>query len=97
MAIRHIILFQWKPTFTEEIRDEWYAGLDKIADGVPGVLALQYGEDIVKGPNSYDHALIVDFESEDAMQTYSTHPLHEAIKPLSMPNIENMVVVDYEI
>ena len=64
---------------------------------IPGMLRLSHGPDILHTDKSWDHVLIVDFESVEDIQTYNTHPLHEAIKPYSLPNVKELAYVDFEI
>lgn len=95
--IRHVVFFRWKPSFTPEIRDQWIAGLEAMIGKIPGMINLTHGADILKTEKSWDHVIIADFESLDDLETYNTHPLHEAIKPFSLPNVEEIAYVDLEV
>lgn len=92
--LRHIVLFKWKPSFTAEIRAKWIAGLEAMKGNIPGMIRLVHGSDVLATDKSWDHAIIADFVSTDDLQTYNTHPLHEAIKPYSLPNVEDIAYVD---
>ena len=94
--IRHIVMFKWKNSFTERIRSQWIAGLEKLQGRIPGLLELQHGQDIMRTDRSWDHVIIADFEDQNALNTYNTHPLHEAIKPFSLPNVQEIAYVDLE-
>lgn len=95
--LRHVVLFKWAPTFTPELQRRWMQGLDALQGAVPGLLSLSHGADILGASRSYDHAIVADFASLDALRGYDTHPLHEAIKPLSLPNVEAIHAVDFEL
>lgn len=95
--IRHIVFFKWKPSFTNDIRQKWLTGLDAMTGNIPGLLRLVHGSDLIKTDNSWDHAIVADFESFEALYTYNTHPLHEAIKPYSLPNVDDIAYVDIEL
>lgn len=95
--IRHIVFFRWKPSFTPEIREQWITGLEAMIGNIPGMISLTHGADVLKTDKSWDHAIIADFESVADLETYNTHPLHEAIKPFSLPNVEEIAYVDFEI
>lgn len=95
--IRHIVMFRWKDSFTEDIRRQWTAGLDQLEGGIPGLLRLVHGADVLKTDKSWDHVIIADFEDRDALAVYNTHPLHEAIKPFSLPNVQDLAYVDLEL
>lgn len=94
MMIRHVVFFRWKPSFTDDIRAKWLAGLEAMKGNIPGMLNLTHGPDVLKTDKSWDHVIIADFESVSALETYNTHPLHEAIKPYSLPNVEDIAYVD---
>lgn len=95
--IRHVVLFKWAPTFTPEIREQWLEGLAKLDGNIPGLIRLSHGPDVVKAGRSWDHAIVADFERVEDIAVYDTHPLHEAIKPFSLPNVDAIAAVDFEI
>ncbi|GAA2033649.1 Dabb family protein [Yaniella flava] len=95
--IRHIVMFRWKASFTDDIRQQWVRGLEGMIGNIPGMIQLVHGADILKTERSWDHVIIADFESARALEIYNTHPLHEAIKPYSLPNVEDLAYVDFEI
>lgn len=89
-------MFRWKPSFTTDIRTKWEAGLDLLQEGIPGLITLQHGPDVLRTEKSWDHVIIADFEDRAALELYNTHPLHEAIKPYSLPNVQDLAYVDLE-
>ena len=95
--IRHVVLFKWAPTFTPDIKQQWIEGLDKLEGNIPGLLKLTHGPDVVKASRSWDHAIVADFEKLEDIAVYDTHPLHEAIKPFSLPNVDVIAAVDFEL
>lgn len=95
--IRHIVMFRWKDSFTEEIRACWIAGLEQLEGNIPGLLSLTHGPDVLKTDKSWDHIIIADFEDPNALTVYNTHPLHEGIKPYSLPNVQDLAYVDLEL
>ncbi|RAN72397.1 stress protein [Bacillus sp. SRB_336] len=94
--IRHIVMFRWKDSFTPEISKQWTAGLDGMRGNIPGMLALVHGPDILRTEKSWDHVIVADFESREDIAVYNIHPLHEAIKPYSLPNVQQLAYVDFE-
>lgn len=92
--IRHIVMFRWANTFTPETRAQWISGLERLVGNIPGLLSLQHGSDVLQTDRSWDHVIIADFEDENALKVYNTHPLHEAIKPYSLPNVRDLAYVD---
>lgn len=95
--IRHVVLFRWKDSFTEEIRASWLTGLDAMRGNIPGMLRLVHGPDVMHTEKSWDHVIIADFVDRDALAVYNTHPLHEAIKPFSLPNVQEIAYVDLDL
>lgn len=95
--IRHIVMFRWKDSFTEDIRAQWIEGLNRLHGEIPGLLALQHGPDVLKTDKSWDHVIIADFEGREALAVYNTHPAHEAIKPFSLPNVRDLAYVDLDL
>lgn len=93
--IRHVVMFRWFPTFTPEIEQQWIAGLKRLEGNVPGLIRLTHGRDLVGAARSWDHVIVADFESIEDIAVYDTHPLHEAIKPLSLPNVAAIAAVDF--
>lgn len=95
--IRHIVMFRWQDTFTPEIRAQWMAGLDAMRGNIPGMLSLVHGPDVLHTEKSWDHVIVADFGSGADLAVYNTHPLHEAIKPYSLPNVQDLAYVDIEL
>jgi hypothetical protein len=95
--IRHVLMIRWKNSFSADIREKWVEGLEKMRGNIPGMLALSHGPDILHTDKSWDHVIIVDFASVEDIATYNSHPLHEAIKPYSLPNAAELAYVDFEI
>lgn len=93
--IRHIVMFRFTEGFTPQIRERWIAGLEAMKGNIPGMLRLEHGPDVMKTERSWDHVIVADFRSRDDLAVYNTHPLHEAIKPLSLPNVADLAYVDF--
>lgn len=95
--IRHIVMFRFKDSFAPDIRNAWTTGLDAMRGNIPGMLALTHGSDVMGTDNSWDHVIVADFASRADIAVYNTHPLHEAIKPYSLPNVRDLAYVDFEL
>ncbi|WP_231445220.1 Dabb family protein [Brevibacterium zhoupengii] len=95
--IRHIVMFRWKPSFTDDVRRQWTAGLDGLQEQIPGLLNLVHGPDVLHTDKSWDHVIIADFSTPEDIEVYNSHPAHEAIKPFSLPNVEQLAYVDFEL
>jgi len=95
--IRHVVFFRWKESFTDEVRAQWIEGLERLQGGIPGLLSLTHGADALGTARSWDHVIIADFADREALDVYNTHPLHEAIKVHSLPNVADLAYVDIDL
>ncbi|MDR1786625.1 MAG: Dabb family protein [Spirochaetaceae bacterium] len=94
--VRHLALF----TLTPEARREGIdAVVEKINESarrmlgeVPGLLVMEVCRNIVDAP--HDIALYSEFDTEDALITYRTHPAHTAHKERVKPYLSNREVID---
>lgn len=93
--IRHVVMFRWKPTFTDEIRAQWVEGLEGMVGQIPGLIRLAHGPDLLHTEKSWDHVIVADFERVEDIEVYNTHPAHEAIKIYSLPNVAELAYVDF--
>ena len=79
--IRHIVLTKFKPDVSEEIIKGIYDGLAAVTDTLPGAANFTGGrsqspEQIERG---YMHGFVIDFDSWDALQTYTDNEQHKAL------------------
>ena len=95
--IRHVLMIRWKPSFTNDIREKWLNGLNKLEDEIPELIQLVHGSDVLGKDNSWDHVLIADFQTVADIDRYNVHPSHEAIKQYSLPNAAELAYVDFEV
>ena len=97
--VKHIALLKFKEgTSNEQVMNIFDSILD-ITETIPGI------EDYVSGPNSspeglsqgFSHAFIMTFTDAAARDSYLTHPEHERAKAAIMPQVESLLVLDFEI
>lgn len=78
MALRHIVLMR----FAGGIEPEELARMDQaviaMATAIPEVLASSGGADMSGKDESYDYAIIFDFDDAAAYERYRVHPAHKA-------------------
>ncbi|HEU5348136.1 MAG TPA: Dabb family protein [Ktedonobacterales bacterium] len=94
--IRHVVAVKLRNAVTEDERDRWMDSVRHLANEIPVVRNLTIGSDVLHLPRSYDVALVVDFESQEALLTYERHPAHVAVAAVSRSLADNMVSVDFE-
>ena len=93
----HIVCFKYKADTSEPARREHVAKLRGLAGaGIPGVIDLTVGADVVRSPRSYDTGLIVRFPDRAALDAYQKHPLHVPVAQHGLSLCEHIVAVDFE-
>ena len=94
--IQHIVLFRLKEGIEEEVIAEHMADFESLVDGIPEINEIEVKRDIVARPVSCHFGLVSKFGDMDALQCYQQHPEHVAAFDRLKPNLESMLVLDYE-
>lgn len=101
--IRHIVLTKFKPEVSEATIKGIYDGLAAVTDKLPGAANFTGGrsespEQIERG---YMHGFVIDFDSWDALQTYSDDEDHKALGGQLVANamggIDGILVLDLDV
>ena len=95
--IRHIVFFKFKPGASENKKNKLASDLKSLKGKIPLINRLEIGVDIGKKQNSYDLALIVDFNTWQDVESYGAHPAHIEVVKLIKDICQNHSKVDYEI
>ena len=91
----HTFAFRWKPGVTEEQRQRAIAAIRNLQGRIPGIEETRVGVNF--SPRSQGYALggVMKFSSRQALEAYSTHPVHQELLSWLMPLIDP-VEVDFE-
>ncbi len=98
-TLEHIVIV-WLKEPGNHIARERIIEASEVLTAIPGVVALKSGRVVASErpivDSSFDVALIITLENEQALQAYLTHPLHltlveETLKPL----VERIQVYDF--
>lgn len=97
--IKHIALVKFKEGTSEEQIGKIFDLVLDITETIPGI------EDYVSGPNcspeglnqGYTHALIITFADIAARDAYLAHAEHQRFKSQVLPDVESILVVDFEV
>ena len=97
--IKHVALIKFKEGTTEEQIQKAFEELMDLSESVPDV------EDYVAGPNNspeglnkgYTHGFVMTFTDAAARDAYLTHPDHERVKAAVLPQVEDVLVFDFEV
>ena len=101
--IRHIVLTKFKPEVSEATIKGIYDGLAAVTDKLPGAANFTGGrsespEQIERG---YMHGFVIDFDSWEALQTYSDDEDHKAfggqLVANAMGGIDGILVLDLDV
>ena len=91
--IRHIVMWKFR-TGTEAEQARFLEGLRSLQGVIPQLLKSEVAVNVGRG--NYDAALVSEFESLEALETYKNDPRHKAVSALSKSIREDRVAVDYE-
>jgi hypothetical protein len=93
--LTHLVCFKYRPDVTDDVRDGHRNRLRGLA-GLPGVVSLAVGADVVRSPRSYDTGLVVVFADRAALDAYQRDPEHVPVARFGVSLCEHIVAVDFE-
>lgn len=76
MTVHHIVLFKWTHEPDAEFLRRLSEGFDGFVGGIPGVRSIVHGPGLRLDPTSFDHGLIVEFDSVASQREYRDHVVH---------------------
>jgi diguanylate cyclase (GGDEF)-like protein/PAS domain S-box-containing protein len=101
LMIRHIVLWRLADIARGQRRDDNAREVKRLLEGlrgrIPGLLRLEVGFNVVPSADAADIALDSEFESQEALDAYQSHPLHQAVMPFVRDVRTERRSVDYEI
>jgi hypothetical protein len=92
----HVVCFKYKAEVSEAQKREHIERLRGLA-GLPGVIDLKAGADVVRSARSYDTALVVTFPDRAALEGYQPHPQHVPVARFGVDLSEHILAVDFEV
>ena len=96
-AVRHVVLFQFKPTATVAEINRVCDLFDQLPGKISEVKSYEAGTDISpeKLSEGLTHCFTLGFETAAARDAYIVHPAHQEFVKQALPLIQRAVVVDY--
>ena len=96
--VKHIVLFKLKDTLSPvektEIMERFKSGLEALKAKIPVLKHIEVG--INANPaESFDMALVTEFDNMEDLQTYATHPEHIAVTQIIKDVKAGRSCVDY--
>ena len=97
--VRHTGFFEFKKGTTQKKLDESFASFLGMAKDIPGIISIEYGEhNSNEGlDDGFTHAFCITFSSDEARDTYLTHPKHIERVDIFQEILERVTVVDFEV
>lgn len=97
--IRHIVMWKLRPNSPAQRQ----ADIERLREGflglrgrIPGLLRLEIGLDTSLVDYACDVVLYSEFESQEALQAYASHPAHLAVRDALVGIRIDRHQVDYE-
>lgn len=95
--IRHVVMFRWADDVDGAHIDRVAASLDNLAEVIHEIDEYDHGCDLGLVDGNYDYAVVGDFDSVEAYETYRDHPLHRSfIADLIAGRISDRAAMQYE-
>ena len=91
----HVVCWKYKPDISEEKREGHRQQLKALSQLVPGLTRLDVGADVLHLDRSFDTGLVAEFESREALDSYTVHPEHQAVVAIGRELAERVVSVDF--
>ena len=97
--IKHYGVFEFKPGTSEEKIELCFTEMMGMVGKIPGLLDMNYGPyQSDEGLNDgFTHGFIMTFDSAASRDAYLPHPEHERVKEIVVPNLERVIVFDFEL
>jgi len=94
--IKHIVMFKLldkNKTNTEKVVN----ALKSLEGNIEVLRSIEIGVNITESERSYDVVLTTEFDNQEGLSTYGTHPNHLPVVKTIRSLCSGSVVVDYEL
>ncbi len=75
--IRHVVMFRFEDSVTEDQIVELSAALDALPSAIPAIVTYRHGRDLGLAPTNFSYTVTADFADVDGFTTYRDHPVHQ--------------------
>lgn len=79
MTLRHMVLFRFTNEATDEQIAALHAGIASLPEAIPEIGTFHHGPDAKVNDTSWDYAVVGDFDSVEAYETYRDDPFHREV------------------
>jgi len=95
--VKHVVLFSFKETTTEETKAELIRGYEDLTTKIDVMRHFEWGADIsvedLQG--GFSHCFITTFDNVAGRDAYIPHEAHQAYVKVLLPHLEKLLVLDY--
>lgn len=97
--IRHFGVFKFKKEVTAPQIEACFVALKGMVGQVEGLLSCEHGPyNGNEGLNGdFTHGFLMTFDNAESRDAYLPHPIHERVKELVVPRLEECIVFDIEV
>ena len=96
--LRHVALFRWTDTTTDDQRAAAVEALRTLPGLVPSIRGYRVGPDAGHDDGNWDLAVVGDFDDADGWRAYVAHPEHVRVADTYVrPFIAARAAVQYDI
>jgi len=93
--VKHIVFFKLKEK-RDDIIDALQKKLLSLKDQIDFIRHLEVGVNFKESDRAYDMALITDFDNEEDLARYATHPYHLEVIDYIRTVVSDTKVVDFK-
>lgn len=79
MGLRHIALFRFSDATSEDAVAEITRALKGLPGEIPQVRAYEVGADLGLSEQTWDYAVVADFDDRASYEAYRDHPEHRRV------------------
>ena len=94
--IRHIVLFRWSPEAAAADIEAAIERLSRFGMSNPGCVDFKVADNIGGNPANFDCAVIADFPSRSAYESYANDPAHRHVIRLNDPVVVGKAAIQIE-
>lgn len=95
--VKHVVLLKFKEGVSEQQIDEYIKQFANLVNLIPSIKSFKWGKELRVGKMQQDfsHVFELRFESAEDVGDYNDHPAHVEYVNTLLPQLEKVVVVDF--
>ncbi len=94
--ISHVVLLQPKPETSSDEINEALKHIQALQAIIPGILAVQIGENLSENHRGYTYGFILQFVDTEHLKAYARHPAHQVVSEELVQMCQSIIDFDLE-